>query len=244
MMFLFNREKRESRVLGGSRNERRSGRLVTVVDPIGAPAEAYRTLRASLVHRLVDLPHKVIAMTGPGAGEGKSTTCANLGVVLAQAGSSTLILDCDLRKPAIHEYFGLRNLSGVVDILTHESDLREVWQEPLPGLTFVSAGPIPPNPAELLSSRRFSELIDQAHREFDYVLVDTTPIQLASDALTIAQQSDGVLLILDARNTSKGSVLQSIGRLESVGAKVLGTVMNNVKAPRQRKYDHTAYAYR
>ena len=244
-MFLFSREKRGSHAPRKNPNERRAGQLVTVVDPFGAPAEAYRVLRASLAYRLVDLTRKVIAVTGPSDGEGKSTTCANLGVVLAQAGSSTLIVDCDLRKPAIHHFFGLRNLSGVVDVLTHQDDLQEVWQEPLPGLTVVSAGPIPPNPAELLSSRSFSEFIDQVRRrEFDYVLVDTTPIQLVSDALTIAQQSDGVLLVFDAQNTSKGSVQQSVGKLEGVGARVLGTVMNNVKAPRRGKDDYGTYGYR
>jgi capsular exopolysaccharide synthesis family protein len=240
-MFLFNREGYSP---GKNLNEHHAARLVTVVDPSGAPAEAYRALRASLAYRLVDLPHKVIATTGPGVGEGKSTTCANLGVVLAQAGSNTLILDCDLRKPAIHKFFGLRNLCGVVDVLMQENDLREVRQEPSPGLTVVSAGPIPPNPAELLSSRRFSEFIDQVRREFDYVLVDTTPIQLVSDALTIAQQSDGVLLVFDAQKTSKRSVQQSVGKLEGVGAHVLGTLMNNVRVPRRKNRDYATYAYR
>lgn len=94
-----------------------SGRLVTLIGPTSVAAEAYRTLRANLLYALVDNPPKVIVMTSPGPQEGKSTTCANLGVVLAQADKRTLIIDCDLRKPVVHKVFGMRNIHGVVDVL-------------------------------------------------------------------------------------------------------------------------------
>ena len=213
-----------------------SERLVTVSEPTGAASEAYRTLRTSLFYALVDTPPKVIVTTSPGPAEGKSTTCANLAVVLAQADKNTLVMDCDLRKPVMHKIFGLRNFSGVVNVLVGERDLSEVWQEPMQGLKVITAGSMPPNPAELVGSRRFAQLLERVREEFDYVLIDAPPTELVSDPVTLATQGDGVLLVLDAQNTRKGSLRQAIRRLETVRANVLGTVMNNTKVAKGGYY--------
>lgn len=206
-----------------------SERLVAHLDPMGVVAESYRTLRTNLLYALVDDPPKVITLTSAGPKEGKSTTCANLGVVLAQAGKRTLVVDCDLRRPVVHEIFGTRNIRGIVDVLAGQRELEEVWQEPQPNLKVVPVGPLPPNPAELLGSRRFTEFLAGARKDFDYVLVDAPPVGLVSDPSIIASQGDGVLLILDAQNTRKGALRDGIRDLGAVGANVLGTVMNNVK---------------
>lgn len=218
-----------------------TGRLVTTFDPTGAASEAYRSLRTNLLYSFVDNPPKVIVMTSPGPQEGKSTTCANLGVVLAQAGKSTLMVDCDLRKPVVHKLFGMRNIYGIVDLLVGEYRLQEVWHEPVPGLKVVCVGPIPPNPAELLGSKRLSEFLVNVREEFDYVLVDAPPVGLVSDPAILATQGDGVLLVLDAQNTRKGALRQSVRSLETVGANILGTVMNNVKASKGRSYYYYGY---
>jgi capsular exopolysaccharide synthesis family protein len=220
-----------------------SGSLITVADPHGAASEDYRSLRTSLLYSLVDTPPKVVVVTSPGPSEGKSTTCANLGVVLAQVDKQTLIVDCDMRKPAMHRIFGLRNLRGLVNVLAGEHDLHEVCQETLPGLKVITTGSLPPNPAELLSSRRFMELLNQAREEFDYVLLDVPPIEIVSDPVIAATQADGVLFAIDAQNTRKGSVRRAIRTLEGVGANVLGTVMNNVKASKGGYYYRYVYEY-
>jgi capsular exopolysaccharide synthesis family protein len=214
-----------------------SGRLVTVLEPTKAASEAYRTLRTSLLYAVVDAPPKVIVVTSAGIAEGKSTTCANLGVVLAQADKQTLIVDCDLRTPAMHRIFGLRNVHGVVNVLAGEYDLPEVWQEPLEGLKVITAGALPPNPAELLSSGRFADLVGRARQMFDYVLIDVPPVALVSDPAIVAVQGDGTLLVLDAQNTRKASVRQSVRSLRAVGANLLGTVMNNVNVS-EESYGH------
>lgn len=216
-------------------------RLVTLQDPMNGASEDYRSLRTSLLYALVDTPPKVIVMTSPGPSEGKSTTCANLAVVLAQAGKNTLILDCDLRKPAIHRAFGARNFTGVVNILVGECGLSEAWQDPLSGLKLISAGPIPPNPAELLGSMRFAQLLGQARAQFDYVLIDAPPTGPVADPAILATQGDGVLLVIDAQNTRKGALHQAMRSLEGIGANVLGTVMNNLKAPKDGYYGSYAY---
>jgi capsular exopolysaccharide synthesis family protein len=114
----------------------------------------------------------------------------------------------------------------MVNVLCGEHNLSEVWKEPLPGLKIVSTGPIPPYPAELLSSGRFAEFVGQARRLFDYVLIDSPPTDLVSDPMIIATQADAVLLVLDSQETSKGALRKAMRNLEAVGANVLGTVMN------------------
>jgi receptor protein-tyrosine kinase len=221
-----------------AKNSGTSARLITVSEPAGAASEAYRSLRTSLLYTQVDRPTKVLLVTSAGSEEGKTTVCANLGVVLAQAGKNTLIIDCDLRRPAVHKVFGLRNIAGIVDILADERSLSESWQEPLPDLSLkvVTAGPLPPNPAELLSSRRLSQFLAEVRSEFDYVLIDSPPARLVSDPIILATQGDGVLLTLDAQTTRKVDVRRTVRSLTTVGANVLGTVMTNVKGTKQAYY--------
>lgn len=247
------REKGRARIfkfLGGGRRKRArevtpedlSGRLVTVTDPESGVSEAFRVLRTNLFYALVDRPPKVIMITSPHPSEGKSTVCANLGVVLGQAEKNVLLLDCDFRKPVLHKVFGLRNLRGIVNVLAGELELQEVMQTPLPGVSVVGVGPVPFNPSELLSSGRFAELLHRARQQFDYVLLDGGPVQLVADAAVIAAQGDGVLLCLDAQNTRKRTLVQTIRSLEAVGANVFGTVMNNAKGP-EMGTDYKKYTY-
>jgi capsular exopolysaccharide synthesis family protein len=188
----------------------------------------------------MDDPPRTIVLTSPGPGEGKSITSSNLGIVLAQAGKNTLIVDCDMRRPAVHKIFGLSNAKGLVDLLGEKLQLHEVWQKPLENLMVITTGLIPFNPAELLGSSRFAEFLSQARGEFDYVLMDASPLQLVSDPIILASQADGVVLVFDAQNTRKRAVMQSIHSLEAVGANVLGTVMNGAKASK-RDYYRGAY---
>jgi capsular exopolysaccharide synthesis family protein len=236
------RSLRKTQARGKQRSDDLSGRLVTVLEPTNAASEAYRTLRTSLLYAAVDAPPKVIVLTSPGFAEGKSTTCANLGVVLAQVDKQTLIMDCDLREPAIHRIFGLHNLYGVVNVIAGEYDLSEVWHEPVEGLKVVTAGALPPNPAELLSSGRFADLVSRARQMFDYVLVDVPPMNPVSDPAIVAAQGDGILLVLDAQNTRKSSVRRSVRSLKAMGGNLLGTVMNNARS-NGGDYYHQGYFY-
>lgn len=221
--------------------EKLAARLVTLADSTNEASEAYRTLRTNLIYSSVDTPPKVIVLTSPGPGEGKSTSCANLGVVLSQAGKSVLIVDCDFRKPVMHKFFGLRNLAGLVDVLVGERTVQEVAKEPVEGLSLIPVGPVPPNPSELLGTQRFATFVSDVRPQFDYVLVDAPPLGVVTDPAILASQSDGVLLVLDAQNTRKASVRQAMRSLEAVGANVLGTVMNNVTASNAGYYHDYAW---
>jgi capsular exopolysaccharide synthesis family protein len=225
-------------------DEELAARLVTVAEPTSVASEAYRTLRTNLLYSLMDTPPKVLVLTSPGPGEGKSTTCANLGVVLSQAGKEVLVIDCDFRKPVMHKFFGMRNLQGVVDVLRGERRVEDVWGEPVQGLRVIPVGSIPPNPTEILGTKRFADLLAELRQRFDYVLVDAPPVGVVSDPIILATQADGMLFVLDAQNTRKASVRQAMRSLEGVGAKVLGTVMNNVKASQSGYYyGYTHYGH-
>jgi capsular exopolysaccharide synthesis family protein len=219
-----------------------SGRLVALADPNGPPAEALRALRTNLLYAVVDAPPRVLMLTSPGPTEGKSTVCANLGVTLAQAEQSTLILDCDLRKPMMHRTFDLRNFRGLSNVLIGESAPEQVSQTVIPNLKVMTAGPVPPNPAELLSSERFAGLLGRMREEFDYVLIDAPPVELVADPAIVAARAEGTLLVVDAQRTHKRAIRQSMHTLEAVGANVIGTVMNNVAVGKGGYY--YGYAYR
>lgn len=239
-MFPFRRKAKAYRKHKERETNASYGHLVTARDPESAAAEAYRTLRTNLLYAFVDDPPKAIVVTSPGSREGKSTACANLGMVLAQVGKTVLVLDCDLRNPAQHKIFGLPNDYGIADVLARQRSLQEVWQEPLAGLKVVVAGPLPFDPTRLLGSRGFSELVGEARRQFDYVLVDSPPVELTSDPVVLATKGDGVLLVIDAQHTPKRALESSVHSLEIVGANLLGTVMNNVDAS---DFPYSGYGY-
>jgi receptor protein-tyrosine kinase len=217
-----------------------SEQLVSLLDPAGVASESYRNMRTGLLYAVSDVPPTVILITSPNSADGKSTTCANLAVVLAQAGKETLVIDGNLREPSLHTIFGVPNVNGVVNVLSGEYNLGEVCREAFPGLKVLSSGPIPPSPAELLSSGRFAELVGQARRLFDYVLIDSPPTGLVSDPIIIATQADAVLLVLDSQGrTSKGSLRKAMSNLEAAGANVLGTVMNKAPKAETGHYSYT-----
>ena len=215
-----------------------SAQLVTLLDPTAVASEAYRSLRTSLLYAVANAPPTVILITSPGLMDGKSTTCANLAVVLAQAGKGTLVIDGDLHEPSLHKIFGVPNVNGMVNVLSGEYDLSEMCTEPFPGLKVLSTGPIPPNPAELLISGRLAPLIDQARQLFDYVLIDSPPTELVSDPMIIATQADAVMLVLNSEETSKTSMHRAVHDLEAVGANVVGTVINKAPKTETRRYDY------
>ena len=218
---------------------------IVLSEPDSSAAEAFRALRTSLLYAIVDAPPRTIVLTSPGSCEGKSTVCANLGAALARANRRTLVVDCDLRNPAQHSIFGLRNFRGIVNVLAGELELQEVCQEPssVPGLSVVTVGLLPPDPAELLGSQSFAEFLDRASQGFEYVLMDAPPTQPVSDSLILASQVDGVLLVFDSRTTRKAAVRRSMHALTAVGANVLGIVMNSAMISEAGHYGGYSYGY-
>jgi capsular exopolysaccharide synthesis family protein len=205
--------------------------LITVADPRSPVSEAYRTLRTNLDFSSLDKPIKTMLVTSAGPGEGKSTVLANLAVTTAQAGRKVILVDCDLRRPTLHNIFDLKNDVGlttmVVDDAAMESPpLRDTGVE---SLQLVSSGPLPPNPSELLGSRRMEEIIAALLERADVVLFDAPPVVAVTDAAVLATKVDGVLLVVNAGGTKRDYARVAKARLEKVNANLLGAVLNNVR---------------
>lgn len=205
--------------------------LITVADPRSPVSEAYRTLRTNLDFSSLDKPIKTMLVTSAGPEEGKSTVLANLAVTTAQAGRRVILVDCDLRRPTLHNIFNLKNDAGlttmVVDDAAMESPpLRDTGVE---GLQLVSSGPLPPNPSELLGSRRMEEIIAALLERADVVLFDAPPVVAVTDAAVLATKVDGVLLVVNAGGTKRDYARAAKARLEKVNANLLGAVLNNVR---------------
>jgi len=192
-------------------------------------AEAFRTLRTAVLFSTPDSAPKLILVTSASASEGKTVNCLNLAATLAESGSRVLLMDVDLRHPSCHRAFGLENTTGLSNFLAGQVDLDSIVHAlEKPRLSFISAGPTPPNPAELIGSTRMRDVMDLARQEFDFVILDSPPVTPVSDALVLARGSDGVVLVVKGQDTPKDLVRRARDQLALTGAHLLGAVVNNV----------------
>lgn len=210
--------------------------LITKKMPRSLSAEAYRSLRTSIKFSSVDKPIKTIVITSSLIGEGKSTVVGNLAYSLNQDGSRVLVIDCDLRKPSIHENFLLSNEKGLVDVLVGKSDLKSVTKKIEDSLFLITAGTIPPNPAEILGSKEMEDLIKELSINFDYIILDTPPILPVSDTLLLASKADATLIVVKARKTKEKVVKESYDQLVEAKANVIGTILNESDKSLDNKY--------
>lgn len=220
--------------------------MITSVSPRGPVAEAYRTLRTNLQFVAKDEDFKIITVTSPAAGEGKTTTVANLAATMAQTGKRVIAVSCDLRKPRLHGFFGLSNEVGLSNILEGKATLADAVQTPesIGTLRLIASGPVPVNPAELLGSPAMTEFLRELRFHADFILLDAPPVLAVSDPLILGPQSDGVLLIADAQTTARSAAAHSREQLEQVGCNIIGCVLNNFDPNQIRYYPYqNAYYY-
>lgn len=218
---------------------------VTVAEPGSPPAEAYRSLRTALQFLGVHRPPRVFQITSPDAGDGKTSTLSNLGVVLAQAGQRVVMVDCDLRHPALNDYFGLPNDEGFTSALLGQTPLA-LATSPVPGvenLWLLPSGPLPPNPSELLSDKKTAELLGALQDEYDVVLVDCPPVLPVADAVALSAWVDATLLIVAAGTTTRTGVQRAHEQLRQGSAPLVGTVLNRATEESQYGYGYR-YQYR
>lgn len=205
--------------------------LASLYSPASSTAEAYRSLRTSIQFVGIDRPVRIIQVTSPNAQEGTSTTLANLGVVLAQAGQRVVMVCCDLRRPRLHHFFGLDNEVGFTSVLLGQSPLAKAFQPALPDqdqLWVLASGPPPPDPSELLASPVSREVLRALALEFDLVLVDSPPVLPVTDAAVIAGYVDASLVVAVAGSTTGRGLERAVEVLGQVNAGVVGTVLNGV----------------
>lgn len=205
--------------------------LITLTDPRTSAAEAYRALRTNLMFYSLDRPLSRLLFTSPAPGEGKSTVLANLAVTLAQGGNRTLIVDADLRKPSQHEIWHLDNKSGLTTMLIEDAALANpaFQATSVPNLNVLTSGPLPPNPADVLGSRRMDEVIAALQAHADYVLFDAPPALAVTDAALLSAKVDGVILVLRAGMSQRDHAARAKEQLERVKAPLIGTVLTNAR---------------
>lgn len=205
-----------------------SRKLIASLDPKSPISEQYKTIRTNIQYSSVDEELKTIMVTSSGPGEGKSTTVANLAVVFSQLGKKVLLVDADLRKPTVHRTFGVNNLFGFTTVLTKQATLGStVLETEEKDLFILTSGPIPPNPAELLSSKSMEQFIEEAKEQFDYVLFDTPPLLAVADPQILANKVDGSILVVFSGRTEIDQVKKAKELLVNAQSKLVGVVLNH-----------------
>lgn len=208
--------------------------LITLTDPRSAAAEAYRTLRTNLMFSSVDQAMQTLAVTSAVPDEDKSEAIANLAVTFAQSGNRTILVDADLRRPSQHDIWGIEN-KGLTTMMLEDSALANppLVATGIDNLQVLPAGAEPPNPADLLSSKRMSEVIGVLKARANYILFDSPPVLSATDAALLGIKLDGVLLVVKAGHSRRDQTQRAREALEQVNVRVVGAVLTN--APRENR---------
>ncbi len=234
-------------VIARQRNSNGEGelRVVTVEDPRASDAEAYRSIRTGIQFSSVDDPIRSLLVTSASPGEGKSTTAANLAVVMAQTGKRVVLVDADLRKPSQHKFWSLPNTVGLtgtllmemlpenLDYLLAETGVENLW--------LITSGQLPHNPSELLGSQKLQVLCERLLHDHDMLILDSPPALAVTDPIVLGQVLDGILLVVDAGNTREPALVQALQELDKVNAHVIGVALNKYKRGRDSGYYYYAY---
>lgn len=224
------------------------GRIV-LTEPMSSVAEAYRSIRASLFYSTPADEMKLLSITSCRPQEGKTTTSCNMSLCIAQTGKKVLLIDGDLHRPSVHRTLGIENGRGLTSVLVGECEWREalsrVFHEgaPVESLDILTAGPQSLNPSELLNSNRMKELIATVSEIYDWIIIDTPPVLFVSDARILSVMSDGVLVVVKAGSSTRSLLARTREQLAIVNARVIGSVLNNVRVSRMGRHYSSYYAY-
>jgi len=243
--------RRKLLLVGGStaeeEEERANSELLIYADSNSALAEAYRQLRTSILLSTAGHAPKSLLITSSLPSEGKTTTATNTAISLAQTGAKVLIIDADMRRPRLHQVFGVENGEGLSTLLssdfTDDDITAIVKQDPNTKLYMLTSGPIPPNPAELIGSEQMANLLKAMQKHFTHVVIDSPPIASFTDGVLIASMVDGVILVVHSGKSSRQIIRRSRQLLQDIGAKILGVVLNNVNLSSQDNYYYYYQSY-
>ncbi|MEA3305467.1 MAG: polysaccharide biosynthesis tyrosine autokinase [Candidatus Omnitrophota bacterium] len=213
--------------------------LFVKIKPKDPVSEAYRSIRTSVLFSSTEEhPLKSIVITSPGPREGKTITLCNLGIAMANSQKKVLLVDGDMRKPRLHEVFNKKNEAGLSNFLSGQAEFTDLIRETgIDNLSFVSGGHHAPNPSELLTSHKMREFIDNAKEKFDFILFDTPPVAVVTDAVILSQTADGTIIVIESGKTNK-KVLSRINQvLNNAQARIIGALLNKISA------NHSSYHY-
>ncbi|SER71173.1 CpsD/CapB family tyrosine-protein kinase [Psychrobacillus sp. OK032] len=212
-------------------------KLVTSVNTRSIVSEQFRTLRTNINFSMPDKELKTFLITSSSPGEGKSTVAANTAVVFAQEGKKVLLVDADMRKPTVHYTFHLTNTLGTSNLLTRQATVAEVVKmSEIENLDIITCGPIPPNPAELLSSQTMNNVIEEMKESYDIIIFDAPPVLSVADAQILSNKCEGTILVMSAGTTEKDGVLKAKEALVSSQANIIGVVLNNFQLQKDNYY--------
>jgi len=218
--------------------------LVTLTDPKNPVSEAYRTLRTNLQFLSTKGDLQTLMVTSATAGDGKTSTSANLAIALAQAGRRVVLVSADLRRPRVHRFLDVPNDTGLSLVLADSVPVWQAVKDPgVPNLRVIPSGPVPPNPAELLQSDRMGEFLQQVQEFADFVVIDTPPVLAVADASILGARVDGTLFVVDADTASRTATAQARDQLENAGARVIGAVFNKFDPSQAGAYPYYYYYY-
>jgi polysaccharide biosynthesis transport protein len=234
-------EEEESRELVRIDDASNGSVILTQVEANSSIAESYRQLRTSLLLSSAGHAPRTLLVTSSQPAEGKTTTSVNTAISLAQTGAAVLIVDADLRRPRVHKIFNLKNNAGLCNYLAGDCDLASLIQIALPNLYVLPVGPLPPNPAELLGSSKMKGVIETLAANFDYVVIDSPPVSSFADSLILSALVEGVIIVVRSGFTPREMAQRTKAHLQSVGAKILGVVINQIKLQPHDYYYYSSY---
>ncbi len=216
----------------------RSKSLITLNEPLSMATECYKIFRTNLHYLNVDTQNQIILFTSSFTEEGKTTSVVNTAITYAQSDKKVLVIEGDLRKSRIHALFNLPQTPGLTNCLVDGSDLLTTVQkiDELPNLHVLTGGATPPNPAEILGSKRMLELLDKARAYYDIILIDAPPVLSVADAMVLSKEVDGVVLVVAAHITKTDELKKAKKALDHVGAKVLGALMTKAEVKNKKYY--------
>lgn len=230
--------------LGKIRGRAPRDKLIAARHPKSPLSEGYRTLRTNLQFSAVDNKLHTLLVTSPSPGEGKSMTSANLALVMAQSGLSVVLVDSDLRRPTLHKVFDLSNSVGLTSLLMQDgSEMNGSLQNtPEANLRLLASGPLPPNPSELLGSKRMRSLMERLRGMADIIILDSPPMLAVTDASILAREVDGVLLVLEANTTRRDMAVKAKEDLKKIGGRILGVALNKIGGRGSYYYHYHYYS--
>jgi polysaccharide biosynthesis transport protein len=240
---LTDHNQSSNQLLPSGADDRVGKEIVFARDQFSIVAESYRSIRTALLLSQAERPPKVILVTSPCPGEGKTVTTLNLGIALAQSGKRVLVIDGDLRKGRCHQLLHRRNQEGLANVLAGQVEVNQSIQETsVKDFYLLPRGTLPPNPADLLMSQRMCELLNELRASFDMIVIDSPPLIAVSDAAVLATLSDGVTLVFNGQKTSTQSARRALDVLDKVGARILGVILNGIDILHNPDYvDYRSY---
>lgn len=219
-------------------------KMITVTDPTSVDTEQFNTIRTNIKFSNVDKDYKTLMVTSSNISEGKSTVSANIATTFAKQGLHTLLVDSDLRRPTVNATFEIDNPQGLSNYLSERNfDINSIiYKTSVKNLYVMPSGPIPPNPSELIGSKRMAELIKKLSDQLDLVIFDAPPVLSVTDAQIVSTNVDGTILVVRANKTEKAAVKEAVRLIKQVGGHIIGTILNDVEVKGSGYYGYYGYS--